>query len=479
MAGSERDKGGGGPGKDDGVDVYPADAHDLQSYRDANAQLGQMRVPQLIDSNNPNQKLYVAAFDGTGNDMFVADTAHQTGVARIYQDIRNQHNAGELPNVAAGYVTGPGTQSGFKGTWDGAKGHTFEERAETMYKMFIEQSADWLRRNPDADIRVAAMGFSRGAEQAAFFTRLVEERGIQDPTGAKYTYDNNGLVSGVQYSKPPLVEPGKVAQAVMLHDPVGTGNPLDYDRRLPPSVVSGLQVFSEDERRNLFKASEHLPRTNGANTLSEDGRFLNVTVGGAHSDIGGAYPLKGLGTLSENLARDYLNGLSDKPILARQQEPADPNQYMVHRSEQHQWFYRTSEFDRAGERQINPNLAPDAVANVDRTHKEAINETLSAQFQYRQIPTFPITGPAAQAPDQRQGAVAPTTSPATNPLFERLAAGAQNNDPNVLREVSKEYLPTQGAWLQQGREANLQQPSQPVPAREPQIVEPQSAGMQR
>jgi hypothetical protein len=157
---------------------------------------------------------------------------------------------------------------------------------------------------------------------------------------------------------------------------------------------------------------------------------------------------------------------------------------VVHRSEQHQWFYRTSEFDRAGERQINPNLAPDTVANVDRTHKEAINETLSAQFQYRQIPTFPITGPAAQAQDQRQGALAPPTSPATSPLFERLAAGAQNNDPNVLREVSKEYLPTQGAWLQQGREANQQQPSQPASVQEPQVVEPQvvepkSAGMQR
>jgi hypothetical protein len=486
MAGSERDK-GGGPGKDDGVDVYPADGHDLQTYRDANAQLGQMRVPQLIDSHNPNQKLYVAVLDGTGNDMFTADTAHQTSVARIYQDLRNQHNSGELPNVAAGYVTGPGTQGGLKGTWDGAKGHTFEERAETMYKMFIEQSADWLKRNPDADIKVAAIGFSRGAEQAAFFTRLVEERGIQDPTGAKYTYDNNGLVSGVQYNKPPLVEPGKVAQAVMLHDPVGTGNPLDYDRRLPPSVVSGVQIFAEDERRNLFKGSEHLPRANGANTLSEDGRFLNVTVGGAHSDIGGAYPMKGLGTLSENLARDYINGLSDKPILARQQEPADPKQYVVHRSEQHQWFYRTSEFDRAGERQTNPNLAPNTVHNVDRTHKEPINEALSAQFQYRQIPTFPITGPAAQtqAQEPRQGAMAPPISPATQPLFERLATGAQNNDPTVVREVAAQFLQTTGAqtWLQQGREANqqLSQPQQapPIPSQEPQVVEPRSAGMRQ
>ena len=486
MAGSERDKGGGGPGKDDGVDVYPANAHDFQTYRDANAQLGQMRVPQLIDSNNPNQKLYVAVLDGTGNDMFTADTAHQTGVARIYQDIRNQHNAGELPNVAAGYVTGPGTQGGLKGTWDGAKGHTFEERGETMYKMFIEQSAEWLRRNPEADIRVAAMGFSRGAEQAAFFTRLVDERGIQDPTGAKYSYDNNGLVSSVQYNKPPLVEPGNVAQAVMLHDPVGTGNPLDYDRRLPPSVVSGLQIFSEDERRNLFKASEHLPRTDGANTLSEDGRFLNVTVGGAHSDIGGAYPLKGLGTLSENLARDYINGLSDKPMIARQQEPADQGQYVVHRSEQHQWFYRTSEFDRAGERQINPNLAPDSVPNIDRTRKEPIDEALSAQFQYRAVQTFQITGPAAQAEarEQQQGAIAPPNGPAANPLFERLAAGAQNNDPAALRAVSEQYLQTPGAqtWLQQGREANQQQPSQqqpPPPAQDVQNAEPQSAGVRR
>lgn len=484
--GRDSNSGGGGNGKDkdDGVGVYPATPDDLRSYRDANALLGQMRVPQMIDSGNPHQRMFVAVMDGTGNDMFKDAAANQTGVARIYQDIRDRHAAGELPNVAAAYVTGPGTQEGWWAkTKDGAQGHTVDERAETMYKLFIERSADWLRRDPQAQISATSMGFSRGAEEVALFARLVHERGIQDPTGAKYTYDDNGLVKGVTYSKPPLVEPGQVAQAVMLHDPVGTGKALDMDRRLPPSVMSGLQVFSEDERRNLFKASNVLPRENGGNTLSEEGRFLNVTVGGAHSDIGGAYTRKGLGTLSENLARDYLNGLSDKPFLSRQVEPADPSQYVVHRSEQHQWFYRTSEFDKAGERQINANLAPN-LPNIDRTIKQPIDETMSAGFTYRQIATFPIQGPAA-APEQQQGAqIVPL-----RPDFKGLSDAMQNGDRGAETRIVRDFQqsPAFEEMRQTGRQLNAPdapgqtqtapQPSAPPAQDTPQDVPGRSSGM--
>ena len=477
------ESGKSGNGKSDGIEVIPANAEDFRSYREANAMLGQMRVPHLIDADDPNRKLFVAVMDGTGNDKFKDAEANRTGVARIYDDIQNQHKAGQLPNVTAGYVTGPGTQDGWwASTKDGAQGHTVDERAETMYKMFIEQAADWKRRNPDAEISVAAMGFSRGAEEVALFTRLVDERGIQDPTGAKYTYDENGLVQSATYSKPPIVEPGQVAQAVMLHDPVGTGKALDMDRRLPDSVISGLQVFSEDERRNLFKGSNLLPRENSGNTLSEDGRMLNVTVGGAHSDIGGAYTLKGLGTLSENLARDYLNGLSAQPFLSRQQEPADPGQYVVHRSEQHQWFYRTSEFDKAGERQINPDLAPKG-AEGDRQHKAPIDEALSGRYEYHTPQTFPIRGPAAGEPDLRQGAVQPAGG-RENVLFDRLADVARDPQsaaaPEALRGISAEYLrnPEQQQWLESGRAHNQdqQRAQEAVQLPPPQVEAPERTG---
>lgn len=479
--GRDSNKGGNGDGKSDGIEIYPATPEDLRSYRDANADLAQMRVPQLVGEDHPNRRLFVAVMDGTGNDMHNDPVANRTGVARIYQDIRDAERFGEVSNVSASYITGPGTQEGWWAkTKDGAQGHTVDERAETMYKNFIERAFAWKQENPDAQISVAAMGFSRGAEEVALFTRMVDQRGIQDPTGAKYTYDDNGLVKSASYSKPPIVEPGQVAQAVMLHDPVGTGKALDMDRRLPSSVVSGLQVFSEDERRNLFKGSHLLPRENGGNTLSEDGRMLNVTVGGAHSDIGGAYTRKGLGTLSENLARDYINGLSDRPIVPRQQEPADPSQYVVHRSEQHQWFYRTSEFDKAGERQINADLAPKG-ADGDRRQKAPIDEALSGRFEYHTPQTFPIRGPAAEQADQRQGAIAPVEGQGQGQgreaaLFERLAGAARDPQaaPEALRGIAADYLraPEQQQWLEAGRAHHREQQAQDIAQPAPQQAMP-------
>jgi hypothetical protein len=52
----------------DGVSHYPADEHDLQSYRDAQLALSQLPVPILVSAQRPHERLFVAAFDGTGND---------------------------------------------------------------------------------------------------------------------------------------------------------------------------------------------------------------------------------------------------------------------------------------------------------------------------------------------------------------------------------------------------------------------------
>ena len=42
---------------------------------------------------------------------------------------------------------------------------------------------------------------------------------IQDPTGAKYTYDSHGQIKHVEYARPALVSPHQVAQAVVMFDP--------------------------------------------------------------------------------------------------------------------------------------------------------------------------------------------------------------------------------------------------------------------
>ncbi|TWQ85144.1 DUF2235 domain-containing protein, partial [Xanthomonas vasicola] len=100
------------------------------------------------------------------------------------------------------------------------------------------------------------------------------------------------------------------AQAVGLLDPVATGDMNLRDTRLPPSVVSGLQLTARDERRDLFPAKDIIDPGR-----TPDVRLLNLVNPGAHSDIGGSYRLDGLSVRNGNLLTDYVNTLSDTPFL--------------------------------------------------------------------------------------------------------------------------------------------------------------------
>ena len=246
------DKGDSDGIRNDGVPYYEASAQQLQSYADAGAALSQFQAPVLIHANNPHEYLFVASFDGTGNDKF-KDPAHETNIAKIDDQIATLNLAGNK-HVGRGYVPGPGTEDNIVArTLDGAQGYTYDARIEEVYKQLTEQAKEWRNKDSQAEIRVVAIGFSRGGEQAAGFTRIVHERGIQNPKGASYTFNAEGMVAHATYTRPPLVAPGQVAQAVGLLDPVGTGAPeRNYDRRLPPSVISGFQVIAADERRSFL-----------------------------------------------------------------------------------------------------------------------------------------------------------------------------------------------------------------------------------
>jgi hypothetical protein len=52
-----------------GVDADLATQQDLDTYRQAQAQLDQMHIPVLLPADNPHARLYIAALDGTGNSM--------------------------------------------------------------------------------------------------------------------------------------------------------------------------------------------------------------------------------------------------------------------------------------------------------------------------------------------------------------------------------------------------------------------------
>lgn len=401
--------------RSDGVPYYEADARRLQSYVGAAKALSQFDAPVLVHADNPHEHMFFAAFDGTGNDVF-KDPQHATNVAKIDKQINDAGN----DQIAAGYVPGPGTQDHFLSrTLDGINGNTYDERIEQMYKLFIDKSWAWKKEEPEAAIRLADIGFSRGSEEAAGFARLVHERGIQDPSGAVYTRDRHGQITHVEYTKPPLVEPGQVAQVVGLFDAVGTGEPVrDHDRRLPPSVISGFQIISTDERRSLFKSDRIIDPG-----MTADGRFLGVEVAGVHSDIGGSYHRDGLAIRSENLMIDYLNALSDRPFLKLQSVPDDPRLNVVHRSEDGMLIYRLGrKVDRLGPDGYNELLVPKREIGqvTDPCNAEPRDEQLNRQFERQKV----MAGAQTVKPEPRS--VAPVSD--LSMRLDRLLAAGQAND---------------------------------------------------
>lgn len=382
----------------DGVSHYPASEQALRSYGDASAALAQFEAPILVHAGNPDEKLFVAAFDGTGNDVF-SDPEHATNVAGIRSQIKRLNRDGN-DRIEVGYVIGPGTQkNALVRTIDGAAGHTYDERLEDMYRQFIEKASEWKAENPNAHIRVVDIGFSRGAEQAAGFSRLVHERGIQDPDRAVYTLAADGQIKGVAYHGEPIVPPSQVAQAVGLFDPVGTGEPAGrQDRRLPPSVISGLQIIAADERRGVFKSTHIIDPGQ-----TPDGRLLGVVVAGAHADIGGSYHRDGLSARSGNLMIDYLNALSDKPFLERRAQPADPRLDVVHRSEEGMLLYRLGpRVDRLQPEGHVERLVPGSMIDKvpDPDDAEPVDQVLRDRFPKHPVPT---AAPQARAPQHDPG----------------------------------------------------------------------------
>lgn len=429
----------------DGVRTAPANEADLASYANAEQNLSALRVPRLVDTGR-DRRFFVVAFDGTGNDM--DDDAIPTNVGRIVDGLV-EATGRDNRQVRVAYVRGIGTQDNvFARTLDAAVGATYESRIEQMYSDFMRAARTWRRESPQAEISLAGIGFSRGAVQAAGFARLVHERGIQDPDGVRRVWGPDGHTE-IVYTRPPLVPPGQVPQVLGLFDPVATGIPALDDVRLPPSVLSAFQISAEDERRDWFPGMDIVPRG-----LSKDGRFLNVVVGGAHCDIGGGYRLDGLSVRAGNLMADYLNALSDQPLLSKRLVPADPAMNVVHRSEDHLPIYSTLRFRFGGGRTHMPPADGSLFCSVGIAcaDPEPVDRALAARFDYRPVAIGPE--PAAPALATAQPLMSyEAVAEEVRRLFDRLAAGAEQRDAQAMRATGREFLRTAAGaeWRESGR----------------------------
>jgi hypothetical protein len=444
---------GNGRDRDGGVDVIPATRQDLDTYRQAQAQLDRMRIPVLLHVGNPHERLYVAALDGTGNSMVNDNPDNWSVVAKIAKQVEELRYKG-VKNIAGGYVEGTFTQEGLLRTperlLDGRFGHSFGERVETAYYEFCVQAKAWLEEDPQAQIRVAGVGFSRGAEEVAALERMIEERGIRDPLEAKVVRDRDNVIQKIEYAdKPLLVAPGKTLQAALQLDPVSTGVE-DEDRRLPGSDMGTFEISALHDRRDLFKDNDHVPVG-----FSEDMRNLNVVVAGAHSDIGDTYDKNGLGTLSFNLSVEFLNRLSDRPYLEKRALPDDPAQYVVHRSDQHMHgLYSTSGYDRDGVRDRVEDQSPRP--GIQR--KDPINPELEKQVERRTGSTPGDPDRSASRDATQAGFQVSLGSPYRDWAYAALKAGDSDEVGRIAAEFSQS--PQGQALIERGDQLLAQRQAQ-------------------
>jgi hypothetical protein len=228
-----------------------------------------------------------------------------------------------------------------------------------MYKMLVERAQEIYKQDPNASINIHLEGFSRGASTVPLLARMIHERGIPDHKSEVESVDANGNVTRT-YTRY-LQAPGATPMSVGLYDPVATGHLEDYfDRRLPPSVVAGFQINAAHERRGLFPVDRIL-----RDGLSEDGRFLSVTVAGVHSDIGGSYLRGGLGDRSLNLMTDFRNALAGETLFQTVPETSDPRMNVIHHSTEGNVMFRYwPKADRATPKGEVLQLAPDHLSEV-------------------------------------------------------------------------------------------------------------------
>lgn len=313
--------------KIDGVSSYPAGAADLALFDQGAELIDRQPSPTLLARSRPEARMFFANFDGSGQDMHRAG-AIATNIGALHADLVQLRRRGDA-QIATEYLAGPGTQANpLVSGADNLFGFTADERVEQMYKRLARQSQAWLDENPDADITLAATGYSRGAISAVMLTRLVDRYGILDPEGLRFGRDANGDLT-VRSDRPPLVPPRQTAQALYLLDPVSTGIDRDFDLRPPPSVITGVSFWARDERRGAFPHRAVIDLG-----LGDDGRFAGVLVPGAHSNVGGGNRLDGLELRTGNLLRQAINGLGDAPLLAERPVPDDPARDVIHRSHQ-------------------------------------------------------------------------------------------------------------------------------------------------
>jgi hypothetical protein len=348
-------------------DVYDKSINAFKSFE----------VPKIFDEQNKHDYLFIALADGTENDM--KDPSKFTNVALLKEELKDHAN----PNIGFYYKEGVGTYEGEGNLLDKARAKidaafslTHKERVEEIYKEFSKQANIWKSQDPDANISIVEVGFSRGAGVATLLNQMVHERGIKDTTNRVWK-DGKKELTG-EY----LISPGRVPQATLLYDPVTTYMKENFS--LSNSTVSALQINAKDEYRNLFPLSE----------IAEGKHQTQLSLPGCHSDIGGGYDKNGLSLYSRDIGNQYLNKMinTKEPLFKDTKLPSknDPS-VVIHHSEEHNVIY-TKEKQRGitsmNKKEYQSKTASKNISEYDRsklTYRPMVSQKTIASFKEQKV----------------------------------------------------------------------------------------------
>lgn len=257
---------------------------------------------------NPHLRVFAVHFDGTQNDRDdVPEGSQATLVSDSYEKLRDCGS----PVIASHYFNGVGTRTltNLRRMFESATGAGCEARAEAAHDALVRQAAAWREQDPQAEVHVHVVGFSRGAAIALHFMNLVDERGAYGETMPRST------------SADPFA-PGSVKSSAVLYDTVSTGQSNWLKLTVPSSAVSVLHLVAGGEERALFPVRDIAddPRQeicvgrnvhlHGADRQSDGTvlyhRIQEVKLDGArHSDVGGSYIGGNLREVSAYVANQF------------------------------------------------------------------------------------------------------------------------------------------------------------------------------
>lgn len=272
----------------DQTPVRNATRQELQQYEVIEEGINKLDTSGTFDSADKNQRLFYVSFDGTRNDRKDPDPDY----IRTNPDIM-QTLVSESTNVKSKYIRGVATQTSnmIEEAYKSATGDECEDRSKEAYDAFCEQAIAWHAENPNVEIHLSTVGFSRGATSQRHFANMVQRQGVPDPDGTGF-----------------IIPPGGVHQDVMvLYDTVATN---EEDLMLSiPSGVKAIQIVANHENRINYDSVRITDPL-----YPDDPGIFEGGAAGAHCDVGGGYDYHGLSARTLALGHQALK-LMGVPIL--------------------------------------------------------------------------------------------------------------------------------------------------------------------